>query len=331
MIQHQTNTALKSVHAEMPTLELEAIPRQFFDLIQQEQQMREQEKGIQAFCDMRAEYAPRFEMLQEHQDVLGEEFKTLELLWQRLWAEPQDPIEFSNKHYQQSLHKLHKRDLALMQELQMSLQTRSRILSSWRNLIHEVSHRLHLLQKLDDYLQSMENAMEERARAQAQQEAAAQAAAQAPHYAPEQPMSAEPASPRYDTLEVAQHFEPEAEEDVNEKRSHQRLVLGTVVNFSEDEHSFYTGFSENISEGGLFVATYTFLPQLGDRFSLSFSLPDQPTLEVVGEVAWIREHSPRNPMVSPGFGCRFLDLTDEDKERINQYIHKEGAMFMPSV
>ena len=40
----------------------------------------------------------------------------------------------------------------------------------------------------------------------------------------------------------------------------------------QSEHNFFTGFMENISSGGLFVATYG-LMEIGQRLEVSFTVP----------------------------------------------------------
>lgn len=317
------------------TLEWQAIPQSMLECMDMEQKLIAQEQGLAVFCAMRDEYKERWNRMESHRDVLGEAFSSLEPLWRRLWAEPQDPIQFVHKHYQASLQKLHEQSLALLQELQQSLQARSRVLGSWRNMIHEMSHRLHLLQKLDSCLEPLEAVVQQHLEEQHREESRRQ------HPNPSQQTQhtniSQAENSMGDTIEThveehdpAPQFSTTAD-PYEEQREHTRLVLGTVVNFGEDEHVFYTGFSENISEGGLFVATYAFQPRIGERFRLNFSLPHQTPIEVVGEVVWIRIYSPNNPNLSPGFGCRFLHISDTDKNDINAFIQQQGALFVPEL
>jgi|GEM_PF-420176 len=115
-----------------------------------------------------------------------------------------------------------------------------------------------------------------------------------------------------------------------EQRRSIRLSLGIDVEVGDGASEFFTGFSENISTGGLFVATYQTLPKMGQTFSLNFVLPNgEKFKDVEGEVAWVREYSVRNPELSPGFGLKFTNLTLEQSSKINLYILKEGALFFP--
>ncbi len=338
MLQHPAKTNPANTHKETPTLELEAFPQRLVQMMQQEQQLRQQEEGIQAFCQMRETFVSRYQALTENKQLFGNELQMVEQLWQRLWAEPQDPAEFVNQHYQKSIEQLHTQCLALLKQLQGVMQARNRTLSSWRSLIHEISNRLNLLQKLDDYLLPLEEVItEHQKQKEKEKEKMGQPLDLASDSSPTQEnLSVASSSLRaHDTVEVECHSfatpseQPKPLPPQLEARKHPRLELGTIVNFSEDDHSFYTGFSENISEGGLFIATYTFQPKKGDRFSLSFSLPDEPPIEAIGEVTWLREHSSHSPTMTPGFGCKFINLEEDDKRRINRFIHHNEVLFMP--
>ena len=54
-------------------------------------------------------------------------------------------------------------------------------------------------------------------------------------------------------------------------RAAERFDLEVKVDL-ESDHNFYTGLTQNISSGGLFIATNA-LRKIGDRITLKFSLP----------------------------------------------------------
>ena len=54
-------------------------------------------------------------------------------------------------------------------------------------------------------------------------------------------------------------------------RASERFDLEVQVDL-ESDHNFYTGLTQNISAGGLFIATNV-LRRIGDRITLKFSLP----------------------------------------------------------
>lgn len=95
----------------------------------------------------------------------------------------------------------------------------------------------------------------------------------------------------------------------------------------QSEHNFYTGFTENISSGGLFIATRDMLP-IGARFAMAFSLPttDHP-IQATCEVRWQRLERLDDAFCTPGMGVRFLDLTPEDERAINTFISQRETLF----
>lgn len=110
-----------------------------------------------------------------------------------------------------------------------------------------------------------------------------------------------------------------------ERRAHPRAVLKTEVHLGS-ESNFYTGFTNDISEGGLFVATHHVLPR-GERMELEFSLPDDPTpLKVLGEVRWTREYNPASDG-APGLGFQFVDLSADDRARIEAFVKQRETLF----
>ncbi len=111
----------------------------------------------------------------------------------------------------------------------------------------------------------------------------------------------------------------------SERRRHQRITFETEVSF-HGEHNFFTGFSEDISEGGLFVTTYDVKP-LGTRVDLTFGLPCGHVVRCEGEVRWIREPSEDPDAPPPGMGVRFLDLAEADREVIQRYIAQRTPLF----
>ena len=101
----------------------------------------------------------------------------------------------------------------------------------------------------------------------------------------------------------------------------------------ESEHNFYMGFTENLSEGGVFVAAWAFStgcpPDVGDRVHLSFTLPDSPDpIKVSAEVRWVRDYNLLSD-TPPGLGLRFVDLPDELRRRIYSFVTRRDPLFHP--
>jgi uncharacterized protein (TIGR02266 family) len=112
----------------------------------------------------------------------------------------------------------------------------------------------------------------------------------------------------------------------NGRRSVPRAHLAVEVDFN-DQTTFYTGFSENISSGGVFIATYN-LQEIGKKISVSLTLPSGITVSVEGTVQWIREmRDSRSSDQSPGFGIQFDSLSPEAKLHIEEFVEQQEPMF----
>ena len=91
----------------------------------------------------------------------------------------------------------------------------------------------------------------------------------------------------------------------------------------ESEHNFYTGFTSNISEGGLFVATSHLRP-VGTKVHFTFTLnPSPEKISVYGVVRWVRESSRLTEDAPSGMGIQFEGLTPAINDRINQFIRRQ--------
>jgi uncharacterized protein (TIGR02266 family) len=91
-------------------------------------------------------------------------------------------------------------------------------------------------------------------------------------------------------------------------------------------NNFYVGWTEDISVGGLFLATYEMIP-VGTDVELSFSLPNGHHVEVVGEVRWQRLPEAASSDVHPGVGVQFKDLKAEDLKIIKEFMALRSPLF----
>jgi uncharacterized protein (TIGR02266 family) len=110
-------------------------------------------------------------------------------------------------------------------------------------------------------------------------------------------------------------------------RRHVRVDVSMV-----SESNFYLGFSEDVSEGGIFVATHGGIRKIGERFPLVFTLPTRSEpIFCLAEVAWVREYrdgqDPRHG--SPGMGLRFVALSSGDREAIAAFTAQRDPLFHP--
>jgi uncharacterized protein (TIGR02266 family) len=90
------------------------------------------------------------------------------------------------------------------------------------------------------------------------------------------------------------------------------------------ESNFYVGFSGDISEGGVFVATYLTL-ELGALVDVLVTLPGGFESSIPGIVRFVRD--PMDMESEPGIGVRFEKLTAEQRELILRFIRKRPPMF----
>lgn len=110
-----------------------------------------------------------------------------------------------------------------------------------------------------------------------------------------------------------------------ERRRAPRRVFETHVDFSSDSN-FYTGFTEDISEGGLFLATWELKP-LGSPIDVEFELPDGHLVRVRGTVRWLRDPRDDHPDTPPGMGVQFESLDPIDEEAIQMFLGIRQPMF----
>jgi uncharacterized protein (TIGR02266 family) len=137
--------------------------------------------------------------------------------------------------------------------------------------------------------------------------------------------------PIFDEPETASHRAdtiPAAGED---RRRDARFLLSLAVTMKGD-NNFYTGLSEDISDGGVFIATLHLLP-VGTPVVLWFTVPtsDAP-IALQGTVRWVRGPDAGAKAenifasgreladVMPGMGVQFQDVSDETRRAIRKFM-----------
>ena len=110
-------------------------------------------------------------------------------------------------------------------------------------------------------------------------------------------------------------------------RAAERFDLEVKVDL-ESDHNFYTGLTQNISSGGLFIATSA-IRKIGDRITLQFSLPGTPDLvSVETEVRWIRENSALHRVDgATGMGVRFVNLSPVASAAITKFLESRDPLY----
>ena len=87
----------------------------------------------------------------------------------------------------------------------------------------------------------------------------------------------------------------------------------------KDHQSFIKAYTDNISEGGLFIRTERPLKE-GEQFLLKLQLPGlSEPMEVNCEVVWVREQSDTEKRPS-GMGVKFCKMTKQDNQILSQYV-----------
>ena len=89
-----------------------------------------------------------------------------------------------------------------------------------------------------------------------------------------------------------------------------------------DGHSNFFGYAVNITREGIFVPTVNPKP-VGYRTRVRMLLPKiKVVIEGEIEVVWSREFDPRKNKKASGMGIRFVNLSDDTKEKIDAFIKK---------
>jgi uncharacterized protein (TIGR02266 family) len=109
------------------------------------------------------------------------------------------------------------------------------------------------------------------------------------------------------------------------KRASPRVRMQASVDLSSDDN-FFNGFSSNISDGGLFVATVNMVP-IGTEVELTFTLPTGEKIEAHGVVRWAREVNDKVPDAFPGIGVQFSRLESAAHQAIVRFVESREPMF----
>ncbi len=110
-----------------------------------------------------------------------------------------------------------------------------------------------------------------------------------------------------------------------ERRGTPRTALEVEISLGSDSH-FYTGLTNDVSEGGVFVVTYATFA-VGDEIAVQFQLPTC-TVQARARVRWTRpltEHAP------PGVGLGFVELADADRHELERFCHARAPLYYDDV
>jgi uncharacterized protein (TIGR02266 family) len=106
----------------------------------------------------------------------------------------------------------------------------------------------------------------------------------------------------------------------HERRGEPRVLVDLEVDYG-DEDNYLFAYIRDISTTGIFVRTTEPEPP-GTRLNLRFTPQGaRGPLELEGEVIWINPYRPdRRDNLHPGMGIRFLELADDQQQRLAEFI-----------
>ena len=111
-------------------------------------------------------------------------------------------------------------------------------------------------------------------------------------------------------------------------RASERFDLEVTVDL-ESDHNFYTGLTQNISSGGVFIATHH-MRRIGDRITLKFTLarvgrrPSTSRPRCAGSARTRRSSASK---ARQGMGVRFINLSPEASAAINAFIQSRDSLY----
>jgi uncharacterized protein (TIGR02266 family) len=114
-------------------------------------------------------------------------------------------------------------------------------------------------------------------------------------------------------------------DEATERRSSHRARIEVEIGI-RTETNFFVGFSGDLSEGGIFVATVSLLPT-GTPVSLSFSFPGGIRVDAEGEVAWTREGVAFDSELEPGMEIRFTHVSSDAVAAIQEFMKIREPIF----
>jgi type IV pilus assembly protein PilZ len=112
----------------------------------------------------------------------------------------------------------------------------------------------------------------------------------------------------------------------DERRTSARLQVNVEIGM-QTESNFYTGLTQDLSGGGVFVATNQ-IRKIGERIKVLLTLPGQTeTFEILAEVRWVRSTTFSQNVEDPGMGLRFLQMSPD--HRPTRSSSTSGALSWP--
>ncbi len=110
-----------------------------------------------------------------------------------------------------------------------------------------------------------------------------------------------------------------------EDRVHRRLSFELEVTLHSDTN-FYMGLTENLSTGGIFMATHLVQP-IGTEVALKLRLPTRREgVQLIGRVRWVRECGEALD-APPGMGIAFEHVPADISRAIGEFLLARTPLF----
>ncbi|MCA9514557.1 MAG: TIGR02266 family protein [Myxococcales bacterium] len=114
--------------------------------------------------------------------------------------------------------------------------------------------------------------------------------------------------------------------EIAPRREQPRVRMDAEIDL-HSASNFFAGFSENISDGGLFIATERVVP-VGADVDLAFRLPNGIEIRGRGVVRWLRRAGDDESQPA-GVGVQFVNLSGTAAEAIERFIQSRDPIFFP--
>ena len=102
-------------------------------------------------------------------------------------------------------------------------------------------------------------------------------------------------------------------------RKENRILKTLSLNY-KDRESFIKAYTQDISNGGLFIKAKNPLKQ-GEQFMLNLQLPDLPEpMKIKCQVAWAKKEEGEPGEHPSGMGVKFIEVNDKDSQTLKKYI-----------
>lgn len=114
-----------------------------------------------------------------------------------------------------------------------------------------------------------------------------------------------------------------------DKRRDTRIGAEFSVSFevaAEGPHKFFTGITQDISKGGIFLSTLQTLP-IGTKMRIEFAVEGR-NIAAQAEVRWTREPEASDSVgVTAGMGLRFIEIAEDDRAYIDAYVKEKETIY----